>query len=322
MNLKVWLCAGSLIFPLATNAAQGRPYPDRPIRLIVPSAPGGGMDTLARFIGQRLTEQWHQQVVVDTRPGATGIIGTEITAKATPDGYTLLLAWVSPLSINPGLYRKLPYDVDRDLAPIMMVATTPNILVVRPSLNVASVKDFIALAKAKPGQLTYASSGIGGLSHLAGELLRTMAGINIVHVPYKGTPPALIDVTAGRVDALFAVAAPALPHIKAGKLKAIAVSNAHRWPEMPALPTVGETLPGFAAENWYGFMAPAGTPQRIIDKLNAEVARYLKDPAVTQKLAQVGFLVAATSPQDCARYIHSEQIKWREVIKTAGVRAE
>lgn len=322
MNLSACLLAASLIFPLATDAAQDPLYPERPIRLIVPSAPGGGMDTLARFIGQRLTEQWHQQVVVDTRPGATGIIGTQIEAKAAPDGYTLLLAWVSPLAINAGLYSKLPYDVERDLAPIMFVATTPNILVVRPSLDVASVKELIAFAKAKPGQLTYASSGIGSLSHLAGELLRTMAGIDIVHVPYKGTPPAIIDVIAGRVDALFSVAAPALPHIKAGKLKAIAVSNANRSAEMPEIPTVSETLPGFAAENWYGLMAPAGTPQQIILKINSEIARFLKDPAVTRKLAVQGFVVVASTPQDCARYIHSEQVKWRKVIETAGVRAE
>ncbi len=322
MNPKAWLIALSLICPFATDAAQDQPYPVRPIRLIVPSAAGGGMDTLARFIGQRLTEQWHQQVVVDTRAGATGIIGTEIAAKAAPDGYTLVLAWVSPLTINPGLYSKLPYDVDRDLAPIMHVATTPNILVVHPSLEVASVKDFIALAKAKPGQLSYGSSGIGGLSHLAGELLRHMTGINIVHVPYKATPPALLDLIAGRVDALFAVAVPALPHIKTGKLKALAVSNAKRSPDLPDIPAIAETVPGFDAENWYGLMAPAGTPQQIILKLNAEIARYLKDPGVTQKLAVQGFIVVASSPQDFTRYLQSELVKWRTVIKATGIRAE
>ena len=322
MNLKTWLIAVNLILPFAAHAAQDPPYPVRPIRLIVPSAAGGGMDTLARFIGQRLTEQWHQQVVVDTRPGATGIIGTDIVAKAAPDGHTLLLAWVSPLAINPGLYSKLPYDVNRDLAPIMRVATTPNILVVTPSLNVASIKDFIALAKAKPGQLSYASSGIGGLSHLAGELLKNMTGVNIVHVPYKGTPPAILDLIAGRMHALFAAAAPALPHIKTGRLKAIAVSTAERFPDLPEIPAVSEAVPGFAAETWYGLMAPAGTPRRIILKLNAEIARFLKDPGVAQKLSAEGFIVVADSPQDFARYIQSELTKWRTVIKEIGIRAD
>ena len=322
MNLKAWLIAVSLIFPFATDAAQDQPYPVRPIRLIVPSAAGGGMDTLARVMGQRLTEQWNQQVVVDNRPGATGIIGTDIVAKAAPDGYTLLLAWVSPLTINPGLYSKLPYDVNKDLAPIMLPATAPNILVVRPSLAVATVKDFIALAKAKPGKLSYGSSGVGGLSHLAGELLKSMAGINIVHVPYKSTPPALLDLIAGRVDALFAIAAPTLPHIKAGKLKAIAVSNAKRSPDLPDIPAVSETVPGFDAENWYGFMAPAGTPRQIILKLNSEIARFLKDPAVTQRLAVQGFVVVADSPQEFARYLQSELVKWRAVIKATGIRVE
>jgi len=322
MNLKVWLFAGSLIFPVATNAAQDQPYPARPIWLIVPSPAGGGMDMLARFIGQGLTEQWHQQVVVDTRPGATGIIGTSIAAKASPDGYTLLLAWVSPLAINPSLYSKLPYDVDKDLSPIMRVATIPNILVVRPSLDVATVKDFIAWAKAKPGQLSYASSGIGGSSHLAGELLKSMTGINIVHVPYKGTPPAILDVIAGRVDALFAAAPPALPHIRTGKLKAIAVSTAERSPNLPDIPAVSETVPGFSAETWYGLMAPAGTPQQIVLKLNAEIARFLKDPESTQKLAAQGFVVVASSRQDFIQYLHSELVKWRKVIQATGIHAE
>jgi tripartite-type tricarboxylate transporter receptor subunit TctC len=322
MKLKVWLIAMGLIFPFVTNAAQDPPYPVRPIRLIVPSPAGGGMDILARFIGQGLTERWHQQVVVDTRPGATGIIGTSLAAKASPDGHTLLLAWVSPLAINPGLYSKLPYDVEKDLSPIMRVATIPNILVVRPSLDVATVKDFIALAKAKPGQLSYASSGIGGSSHLAGELLKSMTGINIVHVPYKGTPPAILDLIAGRMDALFAAAPPALPHIKTGKLKAIAVSTAERSPNLPDVPAVSETVPGFSAETWYGLMAPAGTPRQIVLKLHAEIARFLKRPDSTQKLAEQGFVVVASSPQDFAKYLQSELVKWRKVIQDTGIRAE
>jgi len=322
MDLKAWLFAGSLILPFATAAAQTGPYPVKPIRLIVPSAPGGGVDMLARFIGQGLTEQWHQQVVVDARPGATGIIGTSIAAKASPDGHTLLLAWVSPLAINPSLYAKLPYDVNKDLSPIMDVATIPNILVVKPSLDVTTVKDFVALAKARPGQLSYASSGIGGLSHLAAELLKVMTGINIVHVPYKSTPPAIFDLIGGRVDALFAAAPPALPQIRSGKLKAIAVSTAARSPIVPDLPAVSESIPGFSAETWYGLMAPAGTPQAIILKLNAEIARSLKAPGATEKLAVQGFVVVASSSQDFARYLQSELVKWRKVIKSTGIQAE
>lgn len=322
MNLKAWLLAGSLLFPFTTGAAQDQPYPVKPIRLIVPSAAGGGVDMLARFIGQQLTERWNQQVVVDARPGATGIIGTNIAAKATPDGYTLLLGWNSPLTINPSLYSKLPYDVDRELAPVMRVATMQNILVVTPSLDVASLKDFIALAKAKPGRLSYGSSGIGSLSHLAGELLKSMTGINIVHVPYKGQPPAILDLIAGRVEALFAAAPPALPHIKAGKLKAIAVATARRSPNLPDIPAVSETVPGFDAETWYGLMAPAGTPRQVIRKLNTTIARFLEDPGVAQKLAAQGFQPAADSSQDFTKHLQSELVKWRAVIKATGMKAE
>lgn len=322
MKPKAWLIAVGLILPFASDAARDQPYPVRPIRLVVPSPGGGGMDTLARTIGQHLTEEWRQQVVVDARPGATGIIGTDIVAKSTPDGYTLLLAWIAPLAINPALYKKLPYDVSKDLAPVMLVATTPHVLVVAPSLGVTSVKDFTALAKAKPGQLSYASSGIGGSSHLAGELFKSLTGVDIVHVPYKGTPPALVDLMTGRIQLMFAAAAPALPHIKSGKLRVLAVTTVKRSPNLPDIPAIAETVSGFDAETWYGLLAPAGAPKTIVSALNAEIARFLKQREVAQKLAVQGFDVVASSPLEFAAYLQSELEKWRKVIQAARIRAE
>lgn len=318
-----WLVVAAAL-SIAASAAGGADggYPARPIRLVVPSPAGGGMDTLARTIGQHLTEQWRQQVVVDARPGATGIIGTDIVAKSTPDGYTLLLAWIAPLAINPALYKKLPYDVSKDLAPVMLVATTPHVLVVATSLGVTSVKDFTALAKAKPGQLSYASSGIGGSSHLAGELFKSLTGVDIVHVPYKGTPPALVDLMAGRIQLMFAAAAPAMPHVKSGKLKAVAVTTPKRSHNLPELPAIAETVPGFDAETWYGMMAPAGTPVAIVLRLNAEITRFLKQAEVSQKLSMQGFDVAVSSPQELATFLRSELKKWRSVIQNADIRAE
>lgn len=296
-------------------------YPVRPVRVIVPSPAGGGIDTLARLIGQRLTDKWQQQFVIDARPGATGIIGTAIAAKAPADGYTLLFSWTSPLAINPGLYEKLPYDVQRDFAPVILAATTPNVLVVRPSAAVRSIRDFIDLARRAPGKLTYGSSGIGGSSHLAGELFASIAGVTLTHIPYKGTPPALVDIMAGRIDAMFAAVAPALPHIRAERLRAIAVTTGKRSSILPDLPTAAETLPGFEAETWYGLLAPAGTPGPVIGKLNREIVAFMSQPATAPFLHQQGFEAVGGTPGEFAGFLLSETKKWGALIKNNNIKA-
>lgn len=310
-----------LMVPCAAGAADPA-YPTKPVRLIVPSPAGGGMENLARTVGMGLTEKWGHQIVVDTRPGAAGIVGTDIAARAAPDGYTLLLAWVAPLAINPGLYRKLPYDVERDFQPVMLVATTPNILVVSPSVPAKSVREVIDLAKSKPGQLTYASSGIGGSSHLAGEFFSSMAGVRMLHVPYKGTPPALVDLIGGRVQMIFAAESAALPHIRSGKIRALGVTTKNRSPNLPDVPAIAESLPGFEVETWYGLVAPARTSKAVVEKLNAEIAAYLKQPRVRQQLSSQGFEVVASTSGEFSTFMKSELAKWRKVIKEAGIRAE
>ncbi len=304
-----------------SGIAQAQDYPTRPVRVIVPSPAGGGIDTLARLIGQRLTEKWQQQFVIDARPGATGIIGTAIAAKAPADGYTLLFSWTSPLAINHGLYEKLPYDVQRDFAPVILAATTPNVLVVRPSAAVRSVRDFIDLAKRAPGKLTYGSSGIGGSSHLAGELFASTAGVTLTHIPYKGTPPALVDIMAGRIDAMFAAVAPALPHIRAERLRAIAVTTGRRSSILPDLPTAAETVPGFEAETWYGLLAPAGTPGPVIGKLNREIVAFMSQPATAPFLHQQGFEAVGGTPKEFAGFLLSETKKWGTLIKNNNIKA-
>lgn len=307
---------------LAALPGIAQQYPTKPIRLIIPSPAGGGMDNLGRTVGAGLTERWGQQVVIDTRPGAAGIVGTDLAAKAPADGYTLLLAWIAPLAINPGLYKKLPYDVLRDFEPLMEVATTPHVLVVPPGFKAATVQEFITVAKAAPGTVSYGSSGIGGSSHLAGELFAAMAGVKLLHVPYKGTPPALVDLMAGRIQASFAAAAPALPHIRSGKIKALAVTTRTASPNVPGLPPIADLLPGYEAHTWYGMMAPAGTSKAIIKTLNDTIASHLRQPRVSETLAHQGFDVVASTPADYARFLRAELAKWRKVVAESSVRAE
>lgn len=310
-------CVGIAL--LAAGVCTAADYPQRPIRLIVPSPAGGGMDNLARAIGSGLSERWGQQIVVDARPGAAGIIGTELAAKAAPDGHTLLLAWIAPLAINPALYRKLPYDVMRDFEPVMQVATTPNVLIVGQAFPARSVAEFVAAAKASPGKLSYASSGVGGSSHLVGALFSSSTGIDMVHVPFKGTPPALVDIMAGRVQAMFAAEAPALPHIRSGKLRALAVSTAKRSPNLPDVPPIADTVAGFDAHTWYGLMAPAGTPKAIVAKLNAEVAAVLRRPAVEKSLNNQGFAIVASTQAEYVTFLRREIEVWGKVVERAGL---
>lgn len=305
---------------LGPARAQG--YPERPIRLIVPSPAGGGIEILGRQIGQHLTARWHQNVVVDARPGATGIIGTAIAAKAAPDGHTLLFAWTPPLTINPVLYESIPYDVQRDFVAVIRAATTPHVLVVKPDTGLRTVEDFVAHARRLEGKATYGSSGIGGTSHLAGELFASMAGVRMTHVPYKGTPPALVDIMAGRIDSSFSAVAPALPHVRANRLRAIAVTTPGPTAMLPGVPTVAESLRGFEAETWYGLLAPAGTPKQIVTALNREVQSFLSMPGTLEKLHAQGYEPIGGTPQDFARFLKAETQKWRKIIKSAGIRPQ
>jgi tripartite-type tricarboxylate transporter receptor subunit TctC len=296
-------------------------YPARPIRVIVPFAPGGGLDISARLIGHKLTEQWGQNIVIDSRPGAATIVGTEIASKAAPDGYTVLMI-TTTFAINPGLYARLPYDAGKDFAAVTQLNSQPNVIVVAPNFSGNSVKDLIALAKARPGELTFASPGAGSAPHLAAEMFQRAAGVSMIHVPYKGIPAAVTDVIGGRITLLFTTTISAAPHIKAGKMRAIAITSAKRQPGMPDVPTVGETLPGYRAEAFQGMVVPAGVPQPLVNKLAAEVARIVKLPDVLQRFELDGAESVGSTPAEFAAFLKAEMQKWGKVIKAAGIKAE
>jgi len=309
-----------LAVPAVLHAASvDATYPSRPIRLIVPFSPGGGTDLTARLIAQKLTQAWHQQVVVDNRPGANGTIGVSIAAKATPDGYTLSMISASH-TVNVNLLKTIPYDMTRDLAAVTQATRQPYALVVNPSLQARSVKELVALAKAKPGSLNFGSSGRGGLSHLSGELFGELAGIKIVHIPYKGGNPAMIDVIAGRIQMLFSTLLQAGPHVKAGKLLALAVTTPQRWPGAPEIPTMIEAgVPGYEVTQWYGLVMPSGVPQPILSKFSSQAARVLHDPAVKNKLAGDGAEAVGSTPARFSAHIRSELAKWAKIIKQVGL---
>ena len=313
------LCCVALATVCGTALADD--YPSKPVRMIVGFAPGGGTDTTARPIAQKLGELLGQQVIVDNRPGAGGNIATDIVSKSNPDGYTILMGTIAALSINPGLYSKLPFDPEKDLAPVTQAVDSTNVLSLHPSVAAGSVKELIALAKAK--SLSYGSSGVGGTGHLAGELFNVMAGTQLVHVPYKGGGPAMIDLVAGQVQVVFATGASAVPQIKNGKIKGIAVTTIKRSALMPDLPTIAESgLKGYDANNWYGIMAPAKTPRKVIDRLNAETTKVLNMPDVKSFLFNQGLDAAPGTPDAFGAYIKAERIKWAKVIKAAGAKAE
>jgi tripartite-type tricarboxylate transporter receptor subunit TctC len=302
---------------------QAPAYPSRPIRLVVPFPPGGATDILARDVAQKLTEAWGQSVVVDNRPGAGGNIGSELVAKAPPDGYTLLMGTVGTHAINASLYAKMPYDHIRDFAPVILVAGVPNVLVVNPALPVNTVAELIAYAKANPGKLNFASSGNGTSIHLSGELFKVMAGVQMTHVPYKGSAPAVADLISGQVQLMFDNLPPSLPQIKAGKLRALAVTSSTRAPALPDVPTMAEAgLPGFEASSWFGVLAPAGTPPAIVAKLNAEIARWLATPEAKERLSKQGADAAGGSPEDFVKHIAAETTKWAKVVKDSGAKVD
>jgi len=302
-------------------ATQTSAYPTRPVRFVVPVPPGGGADLLARAVGQKLTETWDQTVVIDNRGGAGGTIAVDMVAKATPDGHTIVMGLIASIAVNISLI-KLPYDPIADFAPITLLAVAQNLLVIHPSLPVASVKELIALIKSKPGHYHYASAGNGTSPHLSAELFKLMTGTNINHVPYKGAGPALVDLIGGQVEIYFGSLPATLPQVKAGKLRVLAATGSRRSQIVPDLPTVAEAgVPGFEANQWYGVLAPAGTPAWIADRLNRDFIAVLKLSEVRERLFRQGFEVVANSRADFSRYIKDEIAKWARVIKQAGIRA-
>lgn len=296
-------------------------YPERPIRLIVPFSPNGLNDVLARLVGARLTAAWGQQVVIDNRPGAGTIIGTEMMASSQPDGYTLLMISAST-AVNPTLKKKLPYDTRKDVVPLVQLASAPTVLVVHPSVQAKNIAELVALAKAKPGALTFASGGTGTTTHLAGELFAITSGIQWTHVPYKGTGPANIDLLGGRVSAMFGTILPVLPHIKSGKMRAIGVSSLDRSPVLPDVPAVAETLPGFEAVSFFGIATPAGVTEPVRNKLNREIARIITAPDMVENLRKQGTKAVGNTQAEFSAFFNGELAKWAKVIKAAGIEAD
>ncbi len=306
-----------------SGGATAQGWPEKPVRFVVGFTPGGPSDILARALGQKLAESWGQQVVIENRPGAGGNIAAELVAKSAPDGATWLLGNNSILATNQSLYGRLGYDPVKDFAPVALVAIQPNILVVNPDVPVKSVKELIALAKAKPGELNYASSGSGAAAHLAGELFKAMTGVQMLHVPYKGAQPALTDVIAGQAQLMFATSASVIPYIKSGRLRALAVTTAQRSASVPDLPTVSEAgVPGFEAITWHGVVVPAATPAPLVERLNADIVRVLRMRDLRERLESLGAEVAPGTPRDFAEYIAREIPKWAKVVKDSGARAE
>jgi len=308
---------------LASGSAFGQGFPTKPVRFVVGFTPGGPSDILARALGQKLAERWSQQVVVDNRPGAGGNLAAEAAAKSAPDGHTWLLGNNSILATNQSLYRSLPYDPVKDFVPVALVAIQPNILVVHPSLPVSSVEELIQFSKANPGKLNYASSGSGAAAHLAGELFKAMAGVDLVHVPYKGAQPALTDVIAGQVQMMFATSASVIPYIKAGRLRALAVTTAQRSASVPGLPTVAEAgVPGFEATTWHGVVVPAATPAALVTRLNEEINSALSEKDLKDRLASLGAEISIGTPRQFADFIARETPKWAKVVKDSGAKPE
>lgn len=305
------------------GAAGAQQYPLKPVRLIVPFAPGGSTDIMARLLGQKLGEALGQQILVDNRGGAGTLIGTELAARAAPDGYTLLITNIA-FALNPGLHgKKLPYDPLRDFAPITLVASQPTVLAVHPSLPVKTVGDLIKLAKQKPGELSFASAGIGSVGHIAGEMFKAAAGVNLIHVPYKGGGPAVVDLMSGQVFIAFIGMPTAMGYAKAGKLRFVAVTDANRVSAAPSVPTMAQAgLPGYHVDNWIGMFAPAKTPPPIIAKLYDEIAKVLQQPAVREKLAAQGFEIIGSRPADFADYVKADVEKYIKVISSAGIAAQ
>ena len=320
---RYWsIAVAALLAPAGFSTAVAQNYPDRPVRMIVPFAPGGGTDIVSRLVAQRLADSIKQSVVVDNRAGGAGNIGAELVARANPDGYTLLVGSATILAVNPVIF-KVAYNPSRDFAPITLLGSQPHLMVVHPSLPANSVREFVNLAKEKSLKLNYGSSGTGGPAHLGGELFKIVAGIDMLHIPYKGTGPAVIDLVGGQLQVGLLSLASSMPHVKSGRLKALAVTSPKRAIVAPELPTIAESgYPGFEVRSWYGLLAPTGTPKTIIDKLSSQIAAVLRQPEVIAKLASDGAEPGGDTPAEFAAYIKSEAERWGKVVKTAGIRAD
>ncbi len=321
MNSKVvvamvaMLCAG-----VGMGAAAQSPYPTKPIRLVVPYPPGGPTDFVGRAVAAKLTELLGQTVVVDNRPGAGTVIGSELIARATPDGYNLLFGTGGGTFLAPLILPKVPYDPQKDFAPVAMLVMSPQVLVVHPSTGANSVKELIAVAKSKPGQLNFSSVGTGTSPHLGGELFKALAGVDIVHVPYKGTAPGMMDLIAGRVQLAFSSIPTVLTHVQAGRLKMLGTGGTRRSAALPDIPPIADTLPGYELVTWYAIFAPTGTPAAIVNRLNAEIAKVLKDPDIQKRLGEQGLEPVVMTPQELKRYTETDVSRWTRLIKAANIK--
>lgn len=308
---------------LCTGAGvSAQPFPSKPVRIIVAFPPGGGVDIVARAMGPKLTEIWSQPIVVENRPGASGVIGTEVAARSAPDGHTLFLGTLGNLTANQYLYAKMPVDPLRDLAPLTQVVAVHFVMVAHPSLPAKNVKELVALARARPGQINYSSSGPGGAPHLGVELFKSMTKVNLVHIPYKGSGPSFVDLLAGQVSLTCDSLLQSLPYIKAGRLRALAVLGGKRSPLLPDVATVGETVPGYELTNWFGMTVPAATPRELINKLYGGVAKVLQQAEFRDRIANMGASVVGSTPEQFGAFMKSESAKWGTVIKEANIRAE
>ncbi|OGA11378.1 MAG: LacI family transcriptional regulator [Betaproteobacteria bacterium RIFCSPLOWO2_02_FULL_65_20] len=313
-----------LLLTCAALVAGAQGYPTKPVHMVVPYPAGGYYDLLARVIGAKLGETWGQPVVVENRVGANGMVGTDFVAKGAADGYTILMGGIGPFGISPSLYRKMAYDPVRDFAPVIHVASAPNVLVVHPSVTANSVKELIALALANPGKLTFSSAGSGSSQHLSGEMMKTMAGVNMTHVPYKGSAPSVTAVLGGQVSLLFGTMADVMAHIRAGKVRALAVTSAKRIPALPEVPTMVEAgIPGYEATAWFGVFAPAATPGDIVVKLNRDIARILEMPDVLARISLQGSAeIIGGSPEQYGSFVRAEIAKWAKVVKDSGAKVD
>jgi tripartite-type tricarboxylate transporter receptor subunit TctC len=317
--LRALLCASVVL----CGAAGAQPYPSKPIRFVVPYPAGGPLDTVARLLAQKVSESTRQPVVVDNKPGAGGNIGADAVAKSPPDGYTILMGAVATHAINPTLYASMPYDAIRDFAPVTQIASTPNVLVVNPSVPAANVRDFIAYARANPGKLNFGSGSTGSAGHLAGELFKTLAGVDMTHVPYKGAAAAMNDLLGGQIQLMFDNLASSLAQVRAGRIRALAVTTSKRSALAPDLPTIAESgLPGFDISTWFGIFVPAKTPREAVDRLHAEFTRALAAPDVREKMLNLGAEPVASQPEEFAAYIRAESEKYARVIKASGAKAD
>lgn len=322
----LWSVVGALLLVFAAFGpaeAQAQQYPSKIIRLVLPFPPGGGTDVVGRLLAQKLGQSLGQQVIVDNRPGAGGRIGTDLVAKSLPDGYTLMLGTSSVMGTGPALYKKLPFDMPKDFAPVSLVSYTAYVLAIHPSVPATSVKTLVTLAKARPGRLTYASSGAGGAAHLSGELFGSLAGVKMIHVAYKGSAPGTLSVISGETDMMFSNTLPVLPHVKSGRLNALAVTTPQRFVLLPNVPTVAESgLPGFEVQQLYGVLAPAGTPRDIVNRLNQEIAKVMQTEDSRNRLLAEGSEVKLSTPAEFEKAIIAEIAKWTKVIREAGIKEE